>query len=632
MSALLDRIRRMGQQAEDDVPEAPAVQMFQDDHGEWTHTALSGRHAHPHSSYRTQGGDVTHEHEHTHQGDHNHNHHQVVVAHGAMPLGPLSYIEGSIDHPDDHPHDMVPLVAASMSTLGSSWGVAQRAAADFAVLAADGSVSWTATTYAEAVGLIGQQLASRGSAPVLAETWRSDMAFEGVQTEDGRFIRAGAIEYRDTPLPLMLQTETAGGHMGAVLAGSITKTGMLGSTAVGSGDFDDSDAGQQFVDIINARGKFGVSIDVAEAEGEFVCTEYDENGDCQDGRVEFSLIRIMGVTGTPFPAFADAYIEIGQAAPAQQAQQAQTASGEPECVECLEAEGTGETMTPVDAPADGSWHSLTASGAAPPPSDWFADPGFQAGDERMVRQPDGGWLCPLTITADGRVFGHVAGHRTCHTGYANRCVIPPRSRTGYAAFMLRPLMTADGSVVKVGQLTMGAGHADQDPRTPLDAVRAHYDGAPGAVQLASVCVGEDQFGIWMAGAVNPEVTAEQIERGRRMSVSGDWREVWRGRGLDMVAVAAGVPVPGFPIAAAGYTLTAESPAGDWLPEPTVRYLDGRPVVLVAAGVVRQPMPWERMIGAQQDQIDQLGRRLEAAERVTAELRGEAARRIRDSIG
>jgi hypothetical protein len=73
----------------------------------------------------------------------------------------------------------------------------------------------------------------------------------------------------------------------------------------------------------------------------------------------------------------------------------------------------------------------------------------------------------------------------------------------------------------------------------------HYDDTDSAV--ADVIAGEDQFGIYVAGALRPDVTPAQIRQFRASSPSGDWRPI-NGR-LELVAVC-NVNVPGFPIARA----------------------------------------------------------------------------------
>lgn len=167
------------------------------------------------------------------------------------------------------------------------------------------------------------------------------------------------------------------------------------------------------------------------------------------------------------------------------------------------------------------------AGAAPlaPPAAWFDDP----------RLPE---LTPLTVTDDGRVYGHLAGWDTCHTGF-DECVLAPRGGD-YTTFRTGLVATAEGSEVPTGRITMDTLHA----RTRLTAgqTAAHYEHTGAAV--ADVAAGEDAHGIWVAGAVRPGVSDEQVRTLRASPLSGDWRTV--GGRLQLVAALA-VNSPGFPV-------------------------------------------------------------------------------------
>ncbi|MGH9095618.1 MAG: hypothetical protein ACRDXE_10695 [Acidimicrobiales bacterium] len=632
------------------------------------HSSFTGTHSHPHSAYRSQGGDETHDHSHDHAGDNLHRHDHGTTAAGVTAsavaaIGPGSFMmrppEGKETWWDGVIEGMAFAASGKIDRdpmLGSKWAVSQAGPDEFHLLTA-GGVPWTTeplSTYTEALEVLALQLADDGDTrATLADGWRSEMAFEGVSTGDGRFIDPGAIEYRSTPLPLMLQTETEPGHLGAVLAGSIDQTGKLGQVAIGAGSYDATDAGRQAFSIVEARGRFGVSIDVAEAEGVPICTTHggppgeDCDYDC-DIEAHFSLIRVMGLTMTPFPAFEDAYIENAAPASADRGGQepavavaADAHPGEDGCVECAEQMAEGMSAIADTEPAV----AITAAGApavtseAPPPAAWFDNPGFHVGDSRLARQPNGHYACPLTVEEPDeagrrRVYGHMASWFSCHTGIRNQCVTPPRSRTGYAAFNLRPVMTEDGTIVHAGHLTMGIGHADTDPTMSVAEVKDHYDGGPGAITMSMVRMGEDDFGPWFAGYVPPGRTDEQVRAFSACSVSGDWREVWRGKGLDCVACLAGVFVPGFPIAAAASLSPAliAAAGGDRKPEVRVGWRGDTPVALVAAGAIRQPEPWERMLAAAAGRIAALEERLDAAERTIGPLRPIAARELMAAAG
>ena len=164
-----------------------------------------------------------------------------------------------------------------------------------------------------------------------------------------------------------------------------------------------------------------------------------------------------------------------------------------------------------------------------PPDEWFANPGLER-------------LTPLTHDDSGRVFGHIADWHQAHIGLPGS-VKPPRSRSNYSYFTTGTLRTASGKDVNVGQLTLAGGHA------PLNAdaghAVAHYDNTASAV--ADVVVGEDKFGIWVAGALRPDIKPEQVRSLRASAPSGDWRPI--NGSLELVAVCQ-VNVPGFPIARA----------------------------------------------------------------------------------
>jgi hypothetical protein len=169
-----------------------------------------------------------------------------------------------------------------------------------------------------------------------------------------------------------------------------------------------------------------------------------------------------------------------------------------------------------------------------PPKEWFANPGLDR-------------ATPVTVTADGRIFGHIAPWDAEHTGLPG--VRPPRSRHDYAFFKTGVVATAEGDDVPVGQLTLVGGHAAiQDPDgRPVTAGKAvaHYDDTASAV--ADINVGEDDHGIWISGGLRPGLTAGQIRALRASAPSGDWRFI--NGGHELVAICQ-VNSPGFPVARA----------------------------------------------------------------------------------
>lgn len=199
--------------------------------------------------------------------------------------------------------------------------------------------------------------------------------------------------------------------------------------------------------------------------------------------------------------------------------------------------------------------SLTAGGRPMYNAEWFANPNLTE-------------ATPITITDDGRVFGHIAEWETCHIGF-DRCTVAPSSEVDYAFFLRGTVMTENGEQ-SVGPLTIvedtsKMGHAGARARG-LEAA-AHYDNVGST--WAYVNAGEDEFGIWFAGQTRHGVDPAQVELARSVgAVSGDWRKMG-GSTKELVAVLT-VNTPGFSL---------------W--RPRVGFVDGEDVSLVAAGMVQR---------------------------------------------
>ncbi len=176
--------------------------------------------------------------------------------------------------------------------------------------------------------------------------------------------------------------------------------------------------------------------------------------------------------------------------------------------------------------------TLVASTGPKGPAAWFTNPELSGPTH-------------LTVTEDGRVFGHIAEWSACHIGYEGVCVAPPTSTSGYAYFATGSVLLDNGSTARTGVISLGGGHARD--RLRINEVTAHYDSTSTAV--ADVCVGEDEHGIWCAGWVRPGTPEENVVALRASDVSGDWREIGS-NGLELVAALA-VNVGGFPTVTVG---------------------------------------------------------------------------------
>lgn len=308
---------------------------------------------------------------------------------------------------------------------------------------------------------------------------------EGIPSGDSRIFTANALEFKEPPMPLLWQKISDDGHKGSVVVGRIDKVERLESGGLGNaeGVFDTHADAVEAARQVREKFLTGISGDVDQFEAELTVEADGTEG------IAIHHGRLVAATLVAKPAFQEATIEFV----------------------------TEEGEEPV---------ILASAGPLHPERDWFTNPKM-AGPTR------------LTVTDDGRVFGHIATWDTKHM--ANPNIVPPKSRSNYKYFNSKPLRCADGSDLMVGQLTLAGGHADL--RLDHRRAAAHYDNTESAV--ADVVAGEDEFGIWVAGAMRPTVSDAQIRAFRASDPSGDWRMT--DDGLELVAVCQ-VNVPGFPVA------------------------------------------------------------------------------------
>ncbi len=365
----------------------------------------------------------------------------------------------------------------------------------------------------------------------MAVAWESDLAFEGAATSDNRYILPGALTWRDLPLTLgvMYDTPHADMVMAAPVCGRIetmarAKTGADGVTAIyATGVFDGGEEGMNVARMVGEETMRGVSIDMAVDDW---CFRDPTTGDLLDpetmtaeqmdaamfGDLQYCVRAgtIMAATVCPTPAFADARISL-------------VASADGKRILRLTASLRLAGAEPLTA---------SAAGLAPtlPPAEWF-------------RTPEPTKPTPLTVTADGRVFGHMALWDSCHVGYPGQCVPPPRSQSGYAYFNLGEVECADGTRVACGAITLEALHADK--RLSAEQAQAHYLEHTGMVG-AYVRAVDGNLGIWVSGALRATLPERYARDLMGAKPSGDWRQTRPGGPLEMIGVHA-VNEPGFPV-------------------------------------------------------------------------------------
>lgn len=334
------------------------------------------------------------------------------------------------------------------------------------------------------------------------------IAVIGSPTDDRRILASDiSLGFRDFPLPLMWVEQSSGGHYNSYTVGVIEDARVEGTNVVASGYMLNSDEANEAAEQ-SAHGVSNPSVDLGDTEwmltdenGAEITEEqwWDADGDLKIFETVTSA-KLLGATLVAIPAF-------------------------------------GETRFKLDAERQsrdiGLVASLTAGSRYVEPKynpEWFANPHFTEPTD-------------VTVTEDGRIFGHLACFGECHVGIGKACVMAPRSTTNYAHFLTSPpVLLEDGTRQKVGRLTVGGGHADGT----LGARPAaeHYDNVGSCFALVNV--GEDAHGVWFAGTVHPTATQKQITDGISAPLSGDWRMI--GGNYELVA-ALSVNNPGFPILA-----------------------------------------------------------------------------------
>ena len=398
--------------------------------------------------------------------------------------------------------------------------------------------------------------------------WSGVLAPVGKPSGDGRILMEDAsINFRDFPLPLMFQKTQSEGHNTGVVVGKIESGTVEGGAIHATGVLFDTPEALEAAELL-AEEVIRPSVDLCDMVVDWVM--FDADGDpVQDiedvadwegltEQMQVSEATIMGATLVAKPAFAEAKIQLGDS---------------------------------VDTGADEEENALVAAAAV-----------AMRYDSALFANPQLPGATPLTVDGE-HVFGHLALWGTEHMSFPGKSVQPPRSATNYALFHTSQLETDEGSL-SVGRLTVGTGHATA--RDDVHAAAEHYDTT--GTTWAFVKAGEDKYGIWVSGVINPDADAAQVRAGAAAPLSGDWRRV--GNNLELVA-ALSVNTPGFPVPRAFQNEGTES------------------MSLVAAGVAPRLSRHEEMVAAVRDAIradreeraaqEEKRQRLESARAMAASL-------------
>ncbi len=301
-------------------------------------------------------------------------------------------------------------------------------------------------------------------------------------------------------------------------------------------EFDTDDEAREAERLVREGKLAGVSVDLSVQDAEIDIIEEDEDGFPTDFLETITAAEILGATIVAMPAFADSVI----------------VEQDGKLVAFLAPEGI-ETSDKRKI-ADGA---LTWRDPAPLMFNDSSDghdgaifvgnlTNFRRGSDVLIAS---GWLTslasfsrpeserPTPITISGQeIYGHLASWDSCHLGFPDNCVAPPRG--GYANFHTG-VIEADGEEVAVGVITAHGTHADI--KLSATAAKEHYDDV-GSV-LGYVHITDGALGPWMCGVLKPGVDEDLVNEVKANGkVSGDWRPINGERQL--VAVHA-VNVAGF---------------------------------------------------------------------------------------
>ncbi len=362
--------------------------------------------------------------------------------------------------------------------------------------------------------------------------FRGTAAIEGQIADDNsltpRVLLPDSLDWPEMPVSFMAQTVTAEGHDGAEVAGRVDEFARKRSTGKRrniymSGELTTPFGINEVAPMIDDETMRYVSVDLGATEWAIVnrsnLAEIPQDQlsieDLSAGDYALGLKggKVKAVTLVPTQALEGAMVAL-------------SASAE---------DDTATLVVAIELVTEEKETGLVASPApVNPPRSWFE-----------TAEPPG--KMPLTITKEGRVYGHLATWDSCHVSFLPSCVPPPKSASSYAYMHTSELDTEDGDTVTVGKLMFSpdnGGHADR--RLSASKASAYYDKT--GMAAAFIRVIDGAHGIWAAGALNPDLTDAQRQQMRRElrlnPPSGDWRPI---NGQYELICGLAVAVPGFPV-------------------------------------------------------------------------------------
>lgn len=368
-------------------------------------------------------------------------------------------------------------------------------------------------------------------------------------TPDGRMIESAGfkgIPEGTTAKLWALDQQGPGGHMLARIVGEVTSLGDLPDLSTdaeisvsASATIMGDDFGIRIANLVDRGLLQGVSVDLGDDYVVAYIDEYDAETGVWSFKVKFIDSSVVGFTLVDKPAFPDAFVRLAEPLP-EEFKFGLDAPKDSTCEDC-DPEAPCEQCGAFEAELTQLLESAKTLTQFVRVRESFVPPEIIEYPAALFAKPELRRLTPFQYDpSTGRLFGHLAGFRTCH-GAMPECVTPPRSQTDYRYFANTPIHTKEGGRVWVGRLVCDTVHAKIRGINAEQAM-AHY--ANTAAIAGLVAIGEDEHGIWISGAASPALDKERLTVALACPPSGDWRP-WPGIvGKELIAALA-VPVPGF---------------------------------------------------------------------------------------
>lgn len=306
-----------------------------------------------------------------------------------------------------------------------------------------------------------------------------------------RLLESAGGGVRFMPQPIRFQPSDIGAHDGALPSGTLFEITLDPESGImsGQGFLLNDPTGRTHARMIATQAQDRNSVDLGDVKARF-----EEDLQTGDYWISFYQWRMGATTGVARPAFAEAHAEVD---PMSDDELMASLGEDPMDALICNAPCVLSDVKPFAT-------EMVAAGAITAPHDAFFEPEADVPTK-------------IVVTADGRVYGHLALWGQCHDGYANECKIAPRPSDNFASFNKNGPLTDRGVQVETGPIFAFGGHRRAGSAATIAEA---YGGIENA--WADVRVIQGRLGPWISGVVRPGVSEETIYAARASRISGHW--------------------------------------------------------------------------------------------------------------